>query len=70
MSFTSQGTDEHGLKIEEKAEKLGKDPQTYVDEMAAGIKNLWQLLDISNDKFIRLPTTIMKQQCKRSLKSY
>lgn len=51
--FYLTGTDEHGLKIEEKAEKLGKDPQTYVDEMAAGIKNLWQLLDISNDKFIR-----------------
>lgn len=51
--FYLTGTDEHGLKIEEKAEKLGKDPQTYVDEMADGIKKLWKLLDISNTKFIR-----------------
>lgn len=47
------GTDEHGLKIEEKAEKLGMEPQAYVDEMAAGIKKLWKKLEISNDKFIR-----------------
>ena len=51
--FFLTGTDEHGLKIEQKAEKLGKDPQTYVDEMAAGIKELWQKLEITNDKFIR-----------------
>lgn len=47
------GTDEHGLKIEEKAAELGKDPQAYVDEMAAGIKDLWKLLEISNTNFIR-----------------
>ena len=47
------GTDEHGLKIEEKAEELGTDPKSYVDEMAAGIKQLWKTLEISNDQFIR-----------------
>lgn len=47
------GTDEHGLKIEEKAEKLNTDPKSYVDGMAKQIKDLWQLLEISNDKFIR-----------------
>ena len=51
--FYLTGTDEHGLKIEQKAEKLGKKPQEYVDEMAAGIKDLWKTLDITNDKFIR-----------------
>lgn len=51
--FFLTGTDEHGLKIEEKAESLNTTPQAYVDTMAAQIKDLWKKLDISNDKFIR-----------------
>ncbi|MCH4172399.1 MAG: methionine--tRNA ligase [Lactobacillus sp.] len=51
--FFLTGTDEHGLKIEQKAEALQVSPQEYVDGMAKGIKKLWQLLDISYDKFIR-----------------
>ncbi|KRL01798.1 methionine--tRNA ligase [Liquorilactobacillus capillatus] len=51
--FFLTGTDEHGLKIEQKAEKLGITPKAYVDKMAAEIKKLWQILEISNDKFIR-----------------
>lgn len=51
--FFLTGTDEHGLKIEKKAEELKMSPKEYVDQMAAGIKKLWQLLEISNDKFIR-----------------
>ena len=51
--FFLTGTDEHGLKIEQKAEKLGQTPQAYVDGMAKGIKELWQQLKITNDKFIR-----------------
>lgn len=51
--FYLTGTDEHGLKIEQKAEKLGKQPQEYVDEMAAGIKKLWKTMEVTNDKFIR-----------------
>jgi len=51
--FFLTGTDEHGLKIEEKAEKLNTDPKSYVDGMVKQIKDLWQLLEISNDKFIR-----------------
>ncbi|ANZ57354.1 methionine--tRNA ligase [Fructilactobacillus lindneri] len=47
------GTDEHGLKIEQKAEKLGIKPQAYVDKMAQSIKDLWMNLDVSNDDFIR-----------------
>ena len=51
--FFLTGTDEHGQKIEEKAEELGMAPQEYVDQMVAGIKRLWKTLEISNDKFIR-----------------
>lgn len=51
--FYLTGTDEHGLKIEQKAEQLHMQPQEYVDKMAAGIKDLWKLMEISNDKFIR-----------------
>lgn len=51
--FFLTGTDEHGLKIEQKAAAQGKTPQEYVDEMAADIKQLWKKLEITNDKFIR-----------------
>ncbi len=51
--FFLTGTDEHGLKIEQKADKLGVTPQAYVDGMAAQIKQLWKMLEITNDKFIR-----------------
>ncbi|MGQ7634864.1 methionine--tRNA ligase [Streptococcus suis] len=47
------GLDEHGQKIEEKAKEAGLTPQAYVDGMAVGVKELWSLLDISYDKFIR-----------------
>jgi methionyl-tRNA synthetase len=47
------GTDEHGQKIQEKAEEKGLTPKQYVDEMVAGIKDLWSKLDISYDDFIR-----------------
>lgn len=51
--FYLTGTDEHGQKIEQKAEELGVSSQAYVDEMAEGIQALWKKLDISNDGFIR-----------------
>ncbi len=47
------GTDEHGQKIEEKAAAAGITPQKYVDNVVAGIKKLWELMNISNDRFIR-----------------
>ena len=47
------GTDEHGLKIEEKALAAGLAPKEYVDEIVANIKDLWKLLNISYDRFIR-----------------
>ncbi|MDO1604626.1 methionine--tRNA ligase [Lactobacillus sp. YT155] len=51
--FFLTGTDEHGLKIEQKAAEKNMSPQEYVDGMAKDIKELWKKLDISNDKFIR-----------------
>ena len=52
-TFFLTGTDEHGLKIEQKAEKQGVKPQEFVDKMVVIYKKLWQSLDISYDKFIR-----------------
>ena len=51
--FFLTGTDEHGQKIERKAQEAGKTPQEYVDEIVASIKELWKLMNISYDDFIR-----------------
>ena len=51
--FYLTGTDEHGQKVEEKAKAAGKTPQQFVDDLVVGIKDLWKLMDISYDKFIR-----------------
>ncbi len=47
------GTDEHGQKIQEKAQAAGKSEIEYLDEIIADIQALWKKLDISNDDFIR-----------------
>ena len=50
------GTDEHGQKIEDKAREAGVTPQEYVDAIVdgqGGVRDLWKLMDISNDRFIR-----------------
>ena len=52
-TFMLTGTDEHGQKIETVAEKNGKTPQKYVDEMAQMAKELWAKMDIQYDYFIR-----------------
>jgi len=49
----SIGTDEHGLKIQRRAEKAGKTPQEFVNEMSSRFKDLWRVLNISNNDFIR-----------------
>lgn len=51
--FYLTGTDEHGQKIEKRAEEAGVTPKQFVDSLVAEIKELWSLLDISYDKFIR-----------------
>jgi methionyl-tRNA synthetase len=47
------GLDEHGLKIERRARELGKEPQAFVDEMAAPFEDAWRALDCRHDDFIR-----------------
>lgn len=56
-TFFLTGTDEHGQKIQQKAQELEVSPQAYVDEMAEKFLQVWQLLDISNDYFIRTTHT-------------
>ncbi|HHV42760.1 MAG TPA: methionine--tRNA ligase [Clostridiaceae bacterium] len=47
------GTDEHGQKIERRAAEAGMSPQDFVDQIVSSIKDLWELMDISYDRFIR-----------------
>ena len=47
------GTDEHGQKIERRAEAAGLTPQQFVDRIVAGIKDLWKLMDVQYDDFLR-----------------
>lgn len=47
------GTDEHGIKIEQKAEEAGVTPKEYVDDIVKIFKNLWQYMNISYDRYIR-----------------
>ncbi len=51
--YFQTGTDEHGQKIELKAEEAGVTPQEYVDGVAAEIRSIWDLMNTSYDKFIR-----------------
>ena len=52
-TYLLTGTDEHGQKIQEKAQSLGKTPKQYVDEMAAKAKELWAKMGIEYDDFIQ-----------------
>ena len=47
------GTDEHGQKIQDKAAAKGVTPKQYVDEIVATVKDLWKLMDVSYDRFVR-----------------
>lgn len=47
------GTDEHGQKIEDRAKEAGVTPKAFVDDIVSGIKDMWKLLNITYDKFIR-----------------
>ncbi|NMA04311.1 MAG: methionine--tRNA ligase [Clostridiales bacterium] len=56
------GTDEHGEKIQEAAQKMGLTPKEYLDEMVSEIKKLWEAMDISYDIFIRTTDEEHKQR--------
>lgn len=51
--YFQTGTDEHGQKIEDKALAAGKEPQKYVDDVASIVKNIWDVMNTSYDKFVR-----------------
>ena len=62
------GTDEHGQKIQGKADKAGKTPKEYVDEVSAEIKRIYDLMNTSYDKFIRTTDEDHKIQIRKMFK--
>ena len=66
--YFQTGTDEHGQKIEDKARKAGIDPQTYVDNIAAIIKEQFDGMNISYDKFMRTTDKYHELQVQKIFK--
>ncbi len=66
--FFQTGTDEHGQKIEEKAEAAGVTPKEFVDGVAAQIKEIWDLMETSYDKFIRTTDPDHEKQVQKIFK--
>lgn len=66
--FFQTGTDEHGQKIELKAEEAGVTPKEYVDNVSGEIKNIWDLMNTSYDKFIRTTDEDHEKQVKKIFK--
>lgn len=66
--FFQTGTDEHGQKIEMKAEEAGITPKQYVDDVAKTIKDLWDLMDTSYDHFIRTTDVTHEKQVQKIFK--
>nr|WP_251047650.1 methionine--tRNA ligase [Planococcus sp. ISL-110] len=64
------GMDEHGQKIEEKAKEAGKEPQEFVDDMAAAAKQVWSTMDITYDDFIRTTENRHKEGVERIFKTF
>lgn len=62
------GTDEHGQKIEIKAEEAGVTPKQYVDKVAGEVKTIWDLMDTSYDKFIRTTDDYHERQVQKMFK--
>ena len=63
--YFQTGTDEHGQKIELKAEEAGVTPKEFVDNVSGEIKRIWDLMNTSYDKFIRTTMIIMRKKCRR-----
>jgi len=64
------GTDEHGLKIQHKAQEAGKKPQEFADEIAEEFKKLWEKLEIRYDKFIRTTDKAHKVAVQKVLQTF
>ncbi len=63
--FFMTGTDEHGLKVEQKAADKGVTPKQFVDGVAAEIKRIWDLMEVSYDKFIRTTDDYHERQVQK-----
>ncbi len=68
--FFMTGTDEHGEKIEMKAKEKGITPKAFVDNIAGEIKNLWDFMNISYDKFIRTTDTDHEKCVQKIFKKF
>lgn len=66
--FFQTGTDEHGQKIELKAEEAGITPKEFVDDVAGVIKNIWDMMNTSYDKFIRTTDDYHEKQVQKIFK--
>ena len=66
--FFQTGTDEHGQKIELKAEEAGVTPKEFVDNVSGQIKNIWDLMNTSYDKFIRTTDDYHEKQVQKIFK--
>ena len=66
--FFQTGTDEHGQKIELKAEEAGVTPKEYVDDVAGQVKAIWDLMNTSYDKFIRTTDEDHEKQVQKIFK--
>lgn len=66
--FFQTGTDEHGQKIELKAEEAGITPKEFVDDVAGDIKRIWDLMDTSYDKFIRTTDDYHEKEVQKIFK--
>lgn len=66
--FFQTGTDEHGQKIELKAKEAGVEPKEYVDKIADVIKDIWDLMNTSYDKFIRTTDPYHQKQVQKIFK--
>ena len=66
--FFQTGTDEHGQKIELKAEEAGITPKAYVDNVASEVKKIWDLMNTSYDKFIRTTDEDHERQVQKIFK--
>ena len=63
--YFQTGTDEHGLKIQQKAEAAGITPQQYVDNVAGEIKRIWDLMNTTYDKFVRTTDPMHKAKVQK-----
>lgn len=66
--YFQTGTDEHGQKIQEKAEKVGITPKEYVDNVAGEVKRIWDLMNTSYDSFVRTTDKDHEQQVQKIFK--